>query len=107
MKRVSASGVHTTRGDYRSLGIERVVVYKVVDGHILRWRHPLYHRWETILERAAWKTPSAMGQAKTGPRYLSMKANVKRTVEATASPPDFAGTKRARRAALEQLRKRW
>ena len=69
MKRVSASGVHTTRGDYRSVGIERVEVFQIVDGHILRWRHPLYHRWETILERAAWKTPSAMKNAKTGPYY--------------------------------------
>jgi hypothetical protein len=70
MCRPSASGVHATRGDLASIGLERVSAWKVVDGRqILLWRHPLYTRWQGILERAAWKCPSEMSYKKTGPYY--------------------------------------
>ena len=66
----SANGVHATRGDLASIGLERVSAWKVVDGRqILLWRHPLYTRWQGILERAAWKCPSEMSYKKTGPYY--------------------------------------
>ena len=55
--------VHATCGDYKSIGIEHIRLYEVIDGkHIATWRHPLYRRWSTILARAAWKTPSEMRQ---------------------------------------------
>ena len=55
--------VHTTCGDYKSVGIERIRVYRKVDGKWHEtWRHPLYRRWRHILARAAWKTPSEMRQ---------------------------------------------
>ena len=61
MCRPSASGVHATRGDLASIGLERVSAWKVVDGRdILLWRHPLYARWREILKRAAWKCPYFM-----------------------------------------------
>ena len=67
----SASGVHVTRGDLASIGLERVTASKVVDGReILLWRHPLYARWLSILRRAAWKCPSEMSYKKTGPYYV-------------------------------------
>ena len=55
--------VHVTCGDYKSVGIERINAYRVIDGKkLITWRHPLYHRWQKILSRAAWKTPSEMRQ---------------------------------------------
>jgi len=61
MCRPSASGVHATRGDLASIGLERVIASKVVDGRkIILWRHPLYARWEGILTRAAYKCPRFM-----------------------------------------------
>ena len=61
MCRPSASGVHATRGDLASIGLECVTVSKVVDGReILLWTHPLYARWRDILKRAAYKCPYFM-----------------------------------------------
>ena len=55
--------VHVTCGDYKSVGIERIRVYRKVDGKWHEtWRHPLYRRWRNILARAGWKTPSEMRQ---------------------------------------------
>ena len=70
MCRPSASGVHATCGDYRSVGIERIRTYSVIDGKkVITWRHPLYSRWDKMLKRAAWKCPSEMAYKKTGPYY--------------------------------------
>jgi hypothetical protein len=70
MCRPSASGVHATCGDYRSVGIERIIIKKVIGGKkVITWRHPLYKRWNTILRRAAWKSHSDMAYKKTGPYY--------------------------------------
>ena len=61
MCRKSASGVHATRGDLASIGLEHVTACKVVDGRqILLWTHPLYARWREILRRAAYKCPYFM-----------------------------------------------
>ena len=55
--------VHVTCGNYKSVGIERIRVYRKVDGKWHEtWRHPLYRRWRKILARAGWKTPSEMRQ---------------------------------------------
>ena len=55
--------VHVTCGDYKSVGVERIIARHKVDGKWHEtWRHPLYRRWSTILARAAWKTPSEMRQ---------------------------------------------
>ena len=55
------ANVHTTCGDYKSVGIERLWVFRKIDGKWrLTWVHPLYLRWHKILVRAAWKTPSEM-----------------------------------------------
>ena len=70
MCRPSASGVHATCGDYRSVGIDRIRTYSVIDGkQVITWRHPLYRRWDQMLKRAAWKCPSIMAYKKTGPYY--------------------------------------
>jgi len=70
MCRPSASGVHATRGDLASIGLERVTVSKVVDGrYILLWRHPLYARWREILKRAAWKCPYFMHEGNHAVSY--------------------------------------
>ena len=62
--------VHTTCGDYKSVGIEHIMLYKVIDGkQFITWRHPLYRRWQTILARAGWKTPSEMQHHGTGEYY--------------------------------------
>lgn len=70
MCRKSASGVHATRGDLASIGLERVTAYKVVDGRrILLWRHPLYTRWRIILERSGWKCQSFVLKSKNAVSY--------------------------------------
>ena len=70
MCRKSASGVHATCGDYRSVGIDRIRTYSVIDGkQVITWRHPLYKRWNVMLRRAAWKIPSQMANSKVGPYY--------------------------------------
>ena len=70
MCRKSASGVHATCGDYRSVGIDRIRTYSVIDGkQVITWRHPLYRRWDVMLRRAAWKIPSQMANSKVGPYY--------------------------------------
>ena len=53
--------VLTTCGDYKSVGIKRIIILQKVDGKRHQtWEHPLYRRWRKILARAAWKTPSEM-----------------------------------------------
>ena len=70
MCRKSASSVHATCGDYRSVGIDRIRTYSVIDGkQVITWRHPLYQRWDYMLRRAAWKIPSQMANSKVGPYY--------------------------------------
>ena len=55
------ANVHTTCGDYKSVGIKRLWVFRKIDGQWrLTWVHPLYLRWQILLRRAAWKTPSEM-----------------------------------------------
>ena len=55
------ANVHTTCGDYKSVGIKRLWVFRKIHGQWrLTWVHPLYLRWVIILRRAAWKTPSEM-----------------------------------------------
>ena len=56
MKRGADGKVHATCGDYRSVGIDRIRTYSVIDGkQVITWRHPLYARWKYMLKRSAWK----------------------------------------------------
>ena len=72
MCRPSASGVHATCGDYRSIGIERITAGEVIDGRwVMLWRHPLYGRWRRIIERAAWKSPSMLRHGNNAVSYLT------------------------------------
>ena len=62
--------VHVTCGDYKSVGIKRIRVYRKVDGKWHEtWGHPLYRRWCKILARAAWKTPSEMKKDRRADAY--------------------------------------
>ena len=62
--------VHVTCGDYKSVGVERIITKQKVDGKWRQtWMHPLYRRWRRILERAGWKTPSIMRTHRHGETY--------------------------------------